>query len=196
MQRPSTLKNNQTKQISLLTAEQVPVKKEFVFFGARQYFQGRFAEPLSNQHASVIVELQNRKESNLGVPLPKGAVRVFKQDAEGGLQFVGEDSIDHTPKDEKVRIKMGSAFDVVGSRKQTDWKKLAVDTYEAAFEITVRNHKKEDVVVRVLEPIPGAWTLSGASHEHRKTEARMAEFALTVPKEKEVKLTYTAKMRF
>ncbi len=196
LQRPSTLKNNQTKQISLVTAEQVPVKKEFVFFGARQSFQGRYAEAVSDQRVSVIVELQNKKESNLGLPLPKGTVRVFKQDAEGGLQFVGEDSIDHTPKDEKIRIRVGSAFDVVGSRKQTEWKKLAADTYEAAFEIAVRNHKKEDVVVKVVEPIPGAWTVISASHEHRKTEARMAEFALTVPKDKEVKLTYTAKMRF
>jgi hypothetical protein len=196
LQRPSTLKNNQTKQISLLAAEQVPVKKEFVFFGARQSFQGRFTEAVANQHASVIVELQNKKESSLGLPLPKGTVRVFKQDTEGGLQFVGEDSIDHTPKDEKLRIKVGSAFDVVSSRKQSDWKKLAVDTYEAAFEITVRNHKKEDVVVKVMEPIPGAWTILNASHEHRKTDARMAEFTVTVPKDKEVKLTYSAKMRF
>ena len=123
-------------------------------------------------------------------------VRVFKQDAEGSLQFVGEDSVDHTPRDEKIRIKMGSAFDVVGSRKQADWKKLAADTYEAAFEIAVRNQKKEDVVVKVVEPIPGAWTMLSASHEYKKTEAHTAEFTLTVPKGKEVKLTYNAKMRF
>ena len=196
LQRPSTLKNNQTKQISLVTAEQVPVKKELVFFGARPYYQNRYTDAFSSQKISVVVELQNKKEGNLGLPLPKGVVRVFKQDAEGGLQFVGEDSVDHTPKDEKIRIKMGSAFDVVGSRKQTDWKKLAADTYEAAFEIAVRNQKKEDVVVKVLEPIPGAWTMLSASQEYKKTEAHAAEFTLTVPKGKEVKLTYNVKMRF
>ena len=196
LQRPSTLKNNQTKQISLVSAEQVPVKKELVFFGARQYFQSRYAEAVPKQKINVIVELQNKKESNLGFPLPRGVVRVFKQDAEGSLQFVGEDSVDHTPKDEKIRIKMGNAFDVVGSRKQADWKKLAADTYEAAFEIAVRNLKKEDVVVKVVEPIPGAWTMLSSSHEYKKTEAHMAEFTLAVPKDKEVKLTYNVKMRF
>ncbi|MDO9068007.1 MAG: DUF4139 domain-containing protein [Deltaproteobacteria bacterium] len=196
LQRPSTLKNNQTKQISLVTADQVPVKKELVYFGARQYYQSRYGEVVSNQKINVIVELQNKKENNLGTPLPKGVVRVYKQDAEGSLQFVGEDSIDHTPKDEKIRIKMGNAFDVVGGRKQTDWKKLTADTYEAAFEISVRNHKKEDVVVKVVEPIPGAWTMLSSSHEYQKTDAHMAEFMLTVPKDKEVKMTYSVKMRF
>jgi hypothetical protein len=196
LQRPSTLKNNQTKQISLVTAEQLPVKKDLVFFGARQYYQSRYAEAVSNQKINVIVEVQNKKESNLGLPLPKGVVRVFKQDAEGSLQFIGEDSIDHTPRDEKIRIKMGNAFDIVGSRKQMDWKKLAADTYEAAFEISIRNHKKEDVTVKVVEPIPGAWTMLSSSHEHKKTEAHMAEFTLTVPKDREVKLTYNVKMRF
>ena len=196
LQRPSTLKNNQTKQISLVSAEQVPVKKELVFFGARQYFQSRYAEAVPKQKINVIVELQNKKESNLGFPLPKGVVRVFKQDAEGSLQFVGEDSVDHTPKDEKIRIKMGNTFDVVGSRKQMEWKKLAADTYEAAFEIAVRNLKKEDVVVKVVEPIPGAWTMLSSSHEYKKTEAHTAEFTLAVPKDKEVKLAYNVKMRF
>jgi hypothetical protein len=196
LQRPSTLKNNQTKQISLVSADQVPVKKELVFFGARQYYQSRYAEAVPNQKISVLLELQNKKESNLGLPLPKGVVRVFKQDAEGSLQFVGEDSVDHTPKDEKIRIKMGNTFDVVGSRKQMEWKKLAADTYEAAFEIAVRNLKKEDVVVKVVEPIPGAWTMLSSSHEYKKTEAHMAEFTLTVPKDKEVKLAYNVKMRF
>ena len=196
LQRPSTLKNNQTKQISLVTADQVPVKKELVYFGARQYYHSRYGEAASNQKINVIVELQNKKENNLGIPIPKGVVRVYKQDAEGSLQFVGEDSIDHTPKDEKIRIKMGSAFDVVGGRKQTDWKKLTADTYEAAFEISVRNHKKEDVVVKVVEPIPGAWSMLASSHDYKKTDANTAEFTLAVPKDKEVKMTYSVKMRF
>ena len=131
-----------------------------------------------------------------GIPLPKGTVRVYKADKEGSLQFVGEDSIDHTPKDEKVRIKLGDAFDVVGSRKQTDWKKIAYDTYEAAFEISLRNHKKEDVVIKVVEPIPGDWTMLSSSHDYKKAEAFTAEFNISVPKDKEVKLTYRVRMRY
>jgi hypothetical protein len=196
LQRPSTLKNNQTKQIHLLSADQVPVKKELVYQGSRQYYHNRIAEPAANQKVGVILEFQNKKENNLGIPLPKGVVRVYKQDAEGGLQFAGEDAVDHTPKDETIRVKMGQAFDVVGSRKQTDWKKLAADTYEAAFEISLRNHKKEEVTVKVVEPIPGAWTILNPSHDHKKNAAHMAEFTLRVPPDKEVKLSYGVKMRF
>lgn len=151
---------------------------------------------MTNQKVEVFVEIDNRKENNLGMPLPKGTVRVYKYDNEKSLQFVGENSIDHTPKDEKVRIKLGNAFDVVGSRKQTDWKKIASDTYEAGFEILLRNHKKEDVVVKVVEPIPGDWTMISATHEHKKTEAFTAEFTVPVPKDRETKITYRVRMRF
>ena len=130
------------------------------------------------------------------MPLPKGIVRVYKYDTEGSLQFIGEDSIDHTPKDEKIRVKLGDAFDVVGSRKQTDWKKIASDTYEAAFEISLRNHKNEDVTVKVVEPIPGDWKMLSNSHDYKKTEAFTAEFNVFVPKDKEIKLNYRVRMRF
>jgi hypothetical protein len=196
LQRPATIKENQTKQISLVTADAIPVKKELIYYGAQSYYRSQYGEVISNQKVGVFVELANKKEHNLGIPLPKGTIRVYKHDEEGSLQFVGEDAIDHTPKDEKVRIKLGDAFDVVGSRKQTDWKKIAWDTYEAAFEVSLRNHKKEDVVVRVIEPIPGDWEMLSSSHEHTKTEASTAEFTLHVPRDKETKLTYRVRMRF
>jgi len=196
LQRPSTIKDNQTKQISLISADTVPVKKGLLYRGARYYYYNQHGEVMSNQKVGVFVEIANKKENNLGIPLPKGIIRVYKHDKEGSLQFVGEDSIDHTPKDEKVRIKLGDAFDVVGNRKQTDWKKIAYDTYEAAFEISLRNHKKEDVVVRVVEPIPGDWKMLISSHEYTKTEAFTAEFNIPVPKDKETKLTYRVRMRF
>ena len=196
LQRPSTIKENQTKQISLVTADSIAVKKELLYRGASYYYHSPYGEAITNQKIGVFIEIENRKEHNLGIPLPKGTVRVYKQDSEGSLQFVGEDSIDHTPKDEKVRIKLGDAFDVVGSRKQTDWKKIASDTYEAAFEISLRNHKKEDVVVKVIEPIPGDWTMLKASHEYKKAEAFTAEFNIPVPKDKETILTYRVRMRY
>lgn len=196
LQRPATVKENQTKQISLVNADDIKVRKELVFYGAQYYYRSSYGESISNQKVGVYVEIANRKEDNLGIPLPKGTVRVYKHDSEGSLQFVGEDSIDHTPKDEKIRVKLGDAFDVVGARKQTDWKKIAYDTYEAAFEISLRNHKKEDVVVKVIEPIPGEWTMLNSSHDHKKTEAFTAEFSIPVPKDKETKLTYRVRMRF
>jgi hypothetical protein len=196
LQRQADVKENQIKQISLVSAGDIKVKKELVFYGAQYYYRSSYGENISNQKVGVYIEIANRKEDNLGMPLPKGTVRVYKKDGEGSLQFVGEDSIDHTPKDEKVRVKLGDAFDVVGTRKQTDWKKVAYDAYEAGFEISLRNHKKEDVVVRVIEPIPGDWTMLSSSHDYKKTEAFTAEFNIAVPKDKETKLTYRVRMRF
>jgi hypothetical protein len=196
LERQATVKDNQTKQISLVTADDIPVRKELLYYGANYYYHSRYGEAISNQKVGVFVEIQNKKENNLGIPLPKGTVRVYKADKEGSLQFVGEDAIDHTPKDEKVRIKLGDAFDVVGSRKQTDWKKIAYDTYEAAFEISLRNHKKQDVIVKVVEPIPGDWTMLTSSHAYKKSEAFAAEFNIPVPKDREVKLAYRVRMRY
>jgi len=196
LERLSTIKDNQTKQISLVSADSIPLKKELVFKGANYYYTSRYGDPITNQKVNVFVEIQNRKDHNLGMPLPKGTVRVYKHDSEGSLQFVGEDSIDHTPKDEKIRIKLGDAFDVAATRKQIDWKKIASDTYEASFEISLRNHKKEDIVVKVTEPIPGDWTMLNSSHEYAKAAAFTAEFNIPVPKGKEVKLTYRVRMRY
>lgn len=196
LQRPATVKDNQTKQISLIQADNIPVKKELLFRGAPYYYYGQYGEITTNQKIGVFVEIENKKENNLGMPLPKGTVRVYKSDKDGSLQFVGEDAVDHTPEKEKIRIKLGEAFDVVGGRKMTDWKKLIFNRYEAAYEISLRNHKKEDVIVKVVEPIPGDWTITGSSHEHKKTEAFTAEFLIPVPRDSEVKLTYRVKMKF
>jgi hypothetical protein len=196
LQRPSTIKDKQTKQISLVTADTIPVKKELRYYGAQYYYRSRHGEAISNQKIGVYIHIANKKSHNLGTPLPKGTVRVYKHDKAGSLQFVGEDSIDHTPKDEKVKIKLGDAFDVVGTRKQTDWKKIASGVYEAAFEISLRNHKKEDVVVRVIEPIPGDWTMLRSSHDYKKTDAFTAEFNIRVKKDKGQKLKYRVRMKF
>src|SRR5208283_5199172 len=193
LQRPTTIKDRQTKQISFLNASDIPVEKRFICRGERYYYT-QMGDPVK-QKVGVYIEIENRKENNLGMPLPKGIARTTKRDNEGGLQFIGEDSIDHTPANEKIRIKLGDAFDVVTTRKQTDWKKVAYDTYEAAYEISIRNHKPEDVTVKVLEPVPGEWTILSSSHEYSKTEAFYAEFNVLVPKDNEVKLGYRVRMR-
>ena len=196
LQRPSTIRDNQTKQISLATADSIPVRKEFLFKGENSYYYGPVAETGGKQKVAVFVEMANRKETHLGLPLPKGTVRVYKQDNDGGLQFIGEDAIDHTARDEKIMLKLGNAFDVVGERKQTDWKKTAADTYEAAFEVTLKNHKQEDITVKVVEPVPGDWQMLDSSHEWKKGEAFAAEFLIPVKKDGEAKLTYRVRMRY
>jgi hypothetical protein len=112
----------------------------------------------------VFLLFRNDAASRLGMPIPKGIVRVYQRDREDSLQFVGENTIDHTPQDEKVRLMLGSAIDVVGDRKQTEWKALSGNAYEAAFEVSLRNHKKQGITVRVVEPLPGDWKILETTH--------------------------------
>jgi len=192
----TTIKDNQTKQLTLMSAANVPVKKELAFFGARDFYRSQYGTPMSNQKVSVFVELANAKANNLGVPLPKGKIRVYKADKSGSQQLVGEDWIDHTPQDEKVRIKMGEAFDVVGERTQRDWKKIGGSTYEVEWEISLRNHKKENVVVSVIEPIPGDWEVIQETERHEKLEAHTLRYEVPVPAEGAAKVTYRVRLRF
>ena len=110
--------------------------------------------------------------------------------------MVGEDAIDHTPKDEKIRLKLGEAFDLKAERKQIQWEKIASDTYESAYEISLRNHKKEDVVIRVIEPLPGDWKVLEHSQAYTKLDASTIAFDITVPKDKESKLKYRVRIKF
>jgi hypothetical protein len=196
LQRPTTIKNNQTKQVSLLSSSEVPVTKRFLYYGAEQYYRTQYGVPISNQKVGVYVEIANKKENRLGLPLPKGTIRAYKKDTDGTLQFVGEDRIDHTPKDETLKIKMGDAFDVVAERKQTDWRHIGRNVYEVAFEISLRNHKDAPVTVSVIEPIPGEWQIFQNSHSYQKIEAHTVQFDIPVAKDGESKLRYRAIIKF
>jgi hypothetical protein len=195
LDRRTTIKDNQTKQMTLLDANQVPVKKLFIFSGVPQYYFYRY-DQRAKQKVGVFLELVNAKKDNLGMPLPKGTVRVYKQDRDGGLQFVGEDQIDHTPKDEKFKLKIGEAFDVVGERVQTDYKRLADNLFEVAFEVSLRNHKNEDIKVLVEEPIPGDWEMLSNTHPYEKVSARLIRFDVPVGKDQEVKVKYRIRFKY
>ncbi len=196
LERQTTLKDNSTKQISLLNAPEVKVRKEFRLYGEDYYYRSRYGDPEQKKKVSVFIEFDNAKQNGMGLPLPKGIVRVYKHDADKSLQFTGEDTIDHTPKDEKVKIKLGEAFDVTATRKQTDWKKIASDTYEAAFEIVLRNHKTENITIRVIEPVPGDWQVISASHKAVKASSSQLEMNIPVQKDGETVVTYRVRMRF
>ena len=196
LQRPTTINDNETKQVTLLASNRIPVTKRFLYYGAQNYYRTPFGVPVSNQKIGVYVELANKTENHLGMPLPKGTVRVYKTDSDGSLQFVGEDRIDHTPKDETIKIKMGEAFDIVAERRQTEWKKLDDDLYEVAFEVSLRNHKDAPVTVSVIEPIPGDWEILQTSHDYQKVEAHTVQFDIPVKKNSEAKLQYRVRMRF
>src|SRR5580692_9763002 len=158
--RRTSIENQETKQISLLQGSAVPVDKIFIVNGQNFYYHN-YQNPGSPLKDPVMVyyKFRNEEKSGLGMPLPAGNVRVYQKDSKGGVLFVGEDRIDHTPKDEDVSIHIGNAFDVVAERKQTDFKKIATNVYEMEFEITLRNHKDTPISVQCNEPIGGTWEI-------------------------------------
>jgi hypothetical protein len=192
----TTLKDNQTKQLALMSASDVPVLKQLIYYGAQDYYRTSYGMPMSNQKVGVYLDIKNAKANRLGVPLPRGKVRVYKADAAGSQQFVGEDWIDHTPTDERVKIKMGDAFDVVGERTQKEFRKIASGLYEVEWEIALRNHKKADQTVTVIEPVPGDWQVLTSTHAWERPEAHTLKFEVPVAKEGASKLTYRVRLRF
>ena len=194
LQRKTTIKDNQTKQISLLEASDVAAKKEMLVYGIQSYFTSQYMEKLEKQPVAVYVKFKNSKESHLGMPLPEGIVRLYKKDAQGALQFVGEDRINHTPKDEEVKLKVGEAFDVVAERIQTDYRQLTSSLHESEWEITLRNHKEEDVTIGIVEPLFGNWQVISNSHPFAKVDAFTIRFDVNVPKDQEVKVKYRVRV--
>jgi hypothetical protein len=200
LQRPTTLADNQTKQVALMSATRVPVKKEFLLQGADYYYSGQVGEIGQKLKVGVFVDFRNRGEG-LGIPLPKGVIRVYKQDSEGNALFVGEDRIDHTPKNETVRLKLGDAFDVTADKKQTAFQKLAGTgrynyVFESAYEIVLKNAKSEAVTVTVREPMPGDWAILSESHAHSKVASGTAEWKVAVPAEGQTTLSYRVRVRY
>ena len=167
--RPTTVRDNQTKQIALLSAEGAGVEKSFVYTPSYPYFSRRMDGPETSTKVGVFISLDNSDENGMGIPLPGGVVRVYKQDASGALQFVGEDRIGHTPVDETIRIRMGNAFDIVAERVQTDFEVLSGEKlHRSSYEVSIRNHKEEDVVVSVVERLTGDWKVTKHSPRLRQ----------------------------
>lgn len=185
LQRPTTLNNNEIKQISLLSADNVPAKKEYSYDGTKD-----------GEKVKVTLNITNSKENGLGMPLPKGVVRVYKADSDGQLQFLGEDSIDHTPKDEKLKINVGNAFDIVGKRTVTDREGLGSYGIRESYSIELKNHKTEDVKITVTEHLYGNWQVTKTSEQYKKKDANTIEFEVNVPKDGTKTITYTAEVRY
>jgi hypothetical protein len=199
--RPATIPNNSTKQIELFdSAARVPAKKQLVYYGGD--FGGYYGAPMidreigpaSNTKVDVWLKFRNDKDSGMGMPLPAGRIRVSQQDkADGSLEFIGEDTIDHTPKDEDVRVRLGTAFDVVGERRQTDFLLNSKGrVMEEAFEIKLRNHKEQPVEVVVRENLYrwSQWSLIQQSQPSEKKDARTIEFPVRVAADGEATVAY------
>jgi hypothetical protein len=196
LQRPTNLLEKEQKQVSLLEAENVALTKKLIFWGAAYYYRGSYGQVVSNQKVGVYLDFENTEKNHMGMPLPKGIVRVYKADKSGARQFIGEDKIDHTPRDEKVRIKMGEAFDVVGDRKQMEWKSISSCVSESAWEIHLRNHKDAAQAVELYEPAEGDWEIVQSSLKYEKRDAHTFTFNPLVPARGEVKVTYRVRVKW
>jgi len=184
LERPATVADRETKQLSLFPSAAAGAKKVLIYDGMQN--AGK---------VEVRMEFDNSKANGLGMALPAGKVRVYKEDTDRALEFVGEDRIDHTPRDEKVRLTMGNAFDVVGERTRTDYRKLSDTSYEESWRIQVRNHKEEKVDVVVVEHLSGDWDIRRESTQFRKKDAMTVEFPVTVAADDSVTVTYTARIK-
>jgi hypothetical protein len=165
--------------------------------GQSFYYRNRRSPgtPIKDQ-VQVFYRFRNDQKSGLGAPMPAGVIRVYQADSKGGLQFVGEDRIDHTPKDETLDLKIGNAFDIVCERNQTDFEKISDMAYEMEFAITLRNHKPTPIVVQVNEPVGGTWKMIRSTHEWQKTAAWAAQFTVPVQAESAATLEYRVRVTY
>ncbi len=193
----TSVNSNETKQMSLFNASKIGTQKKYVFDPENgNNFYPMYRSNNSTQKVAVKVEIANSKANGLGMPMPKGKVRVYKKDQDGALEFIGEDNIDHTPKDEKVRVYLGDAFDIIAERKQTNQQQVSDRVQRLSYEISIRNHKDSAVSVTDVEHAFGQWKIVSSSHESTKRDAHTFEFAVDVPANGESKVTYTVETKY
>ncbi len=197
LDRRTSIHNNESKQISLLNGTGVPIEKFLLVEGEPYYYRNPMG--IGNavpQTVKVYYRFKNDQKSGLGMPLPAGTVRVYQADSKGGVQFVGEDNIEHTPKDETLKIYTGDAFDVVCERKETDYKRLASNLFEMEYAITLRNHKDGPVTVEVREPIGGDWEIENSNFKWTKLDSTTVGFEIPVAKDGSETLTYRVRVKW
>ena len=197
LNRPTTIADQQTKQVALLSASGVPVTKSLELRGQEFYYYQQAGDLGQQLKPQVYLEFSN-EGGGLGIPLPKGIVRIYKKDSQGNAQFVGEDNIDHTARKERVRLLLGESFDVTATKKQTDFRRIAPYgdryEYESSYAIEMRNAKDTPVTLKVVEPMPGDWSITAENMPHVKTSSTTSTWTITVPPNAKTTLTYTVRV--
>jgi len=204
LERTATLRDNETKQVEFVRTNGIQSQRLYIYDGAQMDQYGYYSSDqvysdpnygtATNKKVWAMQEFKNSEANHLGIALPKGRLRFYRRDTDGSLQFIGENTIDHTPKDEMIRVYTGNAFDIVGGRKRANFH---VDSnahwMDETFEIHVRNHKKESATVRVVEHLYRwtNWKLTANSQDYKKRDAQTIEFPVTVPADGEQVVTYT-----
>ncbi len=195
--RRTSIENNESKQICLLSASGVAVEELLRVDGQSYYYRNpQGLGTAISQTVKVYYRFKNEEKGGLGMPLPAGTVRVYQADSKGGTQFVGEDSISHTPKDETLNIYVGNAFDVVCERKQMDYKKLASNLFEMEYQITLRNHKDGPATVEVREPVGGDWEVLDSNFKWTKLDSTTIGFSIPVDKNSSATLDYRVRVKW
>jgi hypothetical protein len=196
----TTLRDNETKQLNFMSAKNVKVNRKFVMDLGRRVFTMRGVPGEGGEtqegRANIVFELKNSKENNMGIPMPRGRVRAYKLDENGNLQLLGEDQIDHTPRDQTIRLYIGDAFDVVGERVHTNHNQISDRIYEDSYKITVTNRKTVPSTVMVVEHLSGDWQITESSQKYNKLDAYTVEFPTTVPANSKVVVSYTVRVKF
>lgn len=194
--RPTTILDNQSKQVALLQENDGICSKQLVLRSPHpNYYWNKVGKIAEGVGVDVFLRLKNDKASNFGSPKPAGTVRVYKEDGSGFLQFIGEDSIDHTPEDEIIKIRLGKAFDVTADRIQTDFSVVRGTNkgqriYESEYKLTLKNAKDEPVQVKVEEIIPGDWQIISESQRHNKEDATTVSWPVPVAAKGSTTLEY------
>jgi hypothetical protein len=194
LERRADLKDRQQKQILFFDADRVGVDKGYTFQSQPHYFQAGFRAPEGTEHIDVTLRFRNSKDNGLGLPIPAGVLRVYKEDREGAPQFLGENQVRHTPKDETLEFAVGRAFDLVGEHEQVDYKRVGERVTEVEYRVKLRNHKDEAVSIQVLENFYGDWEILSSSHRAVKETSRRARFDVQVAADQETVLTYRVRI--
>ena len=184
LQRPTDVLDRQTKQVSLFPSTSAAIKKVFTYDWQ-----------VDNDNVAVSAEFENKETNGLGLALPAGRVRVYQVNPQGGQEFIGEDNIEHTPKNEKVTVRIGNAFDIAAERAQKDFRRISPAVSETDIEVKLRNHKKETVEIVVVDHFWGDWEIIRESQPHQQPTATKCEFRVTVEPEQEAVITYTVRQR-
>ena len=190
---PTTIRDNQTKQLTLLSARGIPVRKTLELRGSDSYYRSAQPDLGDRMPVGVYVTFDNRG-GQLGIPLPGGIVRLYKNDSAKTSQFLGSDRVDHTPKNEPVRLHLGDSFDVTARKRQTNFHVVNNCTSESSYEVVLGNAKATAQNVLVVEPIPGDWQIENESLRHTKSSASTANWLVRVPPDKHATLDYTARV--
>ncbi|PJA95320.1 MAG: hypothetical protein CO129_12330 [Ignavibacteriales bacterium CG_4_9_14_3_um_filter_34_10] len=189
LQRPTTLSNNETKQISLFESSNIKAEKKYLYSNFYSFSRG------SSQKVKVIMEFENTEKNKLGMPFPKGKVRVYKSDGKTS-EFVGEDLIDHTPKDEKIKLTIGNAFDIIVEDVQKENNRITDKVYEQVWEIKIKNRKNENIVVEVERNLGSNWEIKNSNISYDKKNSQQVTFLVPIKANNETLLKYNVRYNY